>query len=222
LQDAAEETAQPVGWGKFARLASLAADPDHDGEDATADTDDAAADADDADDATTDADDADDSDSSNDNNNSHYWRTHEMRAGLLLIQVPGRYWGVTRVGWARHVEGDEWELHGAVTLVRKSGSRKLSQLAEDGPQQDHSVSTPARLPERSIAGALAACWWQMSRRGPSTARSPRTCRDWASGLGRRLRLPDALAAYPQHHGENMNRLHAVSSGLAVPSRSRTT
>jgi hypothetical protein len=167
LQDSAEETAQPVGWGKFSRFASLAADPDHDHDaddddatDATADADDtdaddATADADDATDATTDADDAtaattdvaDDNNDNNNNNNSSHWRTHEMREGLLLIQVPGRYWGVTRVGWARHVEGDEWELHGAVTLVRKSGSRKLAQLAEDGPQQDHGVSTPARLPE---------------------------------------------------------------------------
>jgi hypothetical protein len=172
LQDAAEETAQPVGWGKFSRFASLAADPDHDHD---ADDDDATADADDATDATTDADDATDAtadaddtdaddatdvaddatdvatdvadDNNDNNNNSSHWRTHEMREGLLLIQVPGRYWGVTRVGWARHVEGDEWELHGAVTLVRKSGSRKLAQLAEDGPQQDHGVSTPARLPE---------------------------------------------------------------------------
>jgi hypothetical protein len=158
LQDAAEETAQPVGWGKFARFASHNTDADiddvTDADDTDADDTTATADTTDADDTTATADDDDatddssnDNDATDNNNNHHHWRTHEMREGLLLIQVPGRYWGVTRVGWARHVEGDEWELCGAVTLVRKSGSRRLSQLAEDGPQQDHSVSEPARLPE---------------------------------------------------------------------------
>jgi hypothetical protein len=166
LQDEAEETGLPVGWGKFARFAShnaddaADADADDNADDAADAADDDAADADDADDNADDAADADDADDNDadddaadaaadaaDDNNNHHWRTHAMREGLLLIQVPGRYWGVTRVGWARHVEGDEWELHGAVTLVRKSGSRKLAQLAEDGPQQDHNVSEPARLPE---------------------------------------------------------------------------
>lgn len=69
-----------------------------------------------------------------------------MREGLLLIQIPGRYWGVTRVGWARRVEGDEWEWRG-VTVVRTGSPRTLASLASEGPKKDHDVSEVDALPE---------------------------------------------------------------------------
>lgn len=68
-----------------------------------------------------------------------------MSPGLKIIQVPGRYgYSVTRVGWLRRVAGDEWELlPGARTIIRSGGIRTLSELAEDGPKKDHTLSTPA-------------------------------------------------------------------------------
>lgn len=63
-----------------------------------------------------------------------------MREGLLLIQVPGRYWGVTRVGWARRVEGDEWEFVGVTVMRTGAAPRTLASLAAEGPQDDHVVS----------------------------------------------------------------------------------
>lgn len=72
-------------------------------------------------------------------NTRRYWRVEDMREGLLLIQVPGRYWGVTRVGWARRVEGDEWEWRG-VTVVRTGAVRTLASLAFEGPMEDHDVT----------------------------------------------------------------------------------
>ena len=69
-----------------------------------------------------------------------------MREGLLLIQVPGRYWGVTRVGWARRVEGDEYEFRG-VTVLRTGAVRTLASLAAEGPKKDHNVSAPDETSE---------------------------------------------------------------------------
>ena len=64
-----------------------------------------------------------------------------------MIQGPGRYWGVTRVGWAKRVEGDEWELLGATTVVRTGNPRSLDSLASEGPKKDHRCEPPAIAPE---------------------------------------------------------------------------
>lgn len=56
-----------------------------------------------------------------------------MREGLVLLQVPGRYWAVTLVAWARRREGDEWELLGARSIRRIGQVRTLAWLAENGP-----------------------------------------------------------------------------------------
>ena len=69
-----------------------------------------------------------------------------MREGLVLIQVPGRYWGVTRVGYVKRVEGDEWEFRG-VTVIRTGTTRTLADLAANGPGGDHDVSAVDALPE---------------------------------------------------------------------------
>lgn len=117
-----------LGWLK--RVAELNADAAA-AADAAADA--AAADAADAADAAADA------DAEAISNTRRYWRVEDMREGLLLIQVPGRYWGVTRVGWARRVEGDEWEWRG-VTVVRTGAVRTLASLAFEGPMEDHDVT----------------------------------------------------------------------------------
>jgi hypothetical protein len=69
----------------------------------------------------------------------------DMREGLKLIQLPGRYgYSVTLVGWLRRVAGDEYEmLPGHVSVVRTSGRRILDELAIDGPKDDHRC-TPCR------------------------------------------------------------------------------
>ena len=135
--------------------AGAAADADDDADDtaaAAADADAAAADADDdaADDtAAEDADGtaADDADGTADAlKQVNYWRRSDMREGLLLLQLPGRYWSVTRVGYARRVEGDEWEFRGA-TVLRTGAVRTLSSLASEGPKKDHNVSEVDALPE---------------------------------------------------------------------------
>jgi hypothetical protein len=70
-----------------------------------------------------------------------------MREGLVLVQLPGRYWSVTRVGWAKRVSGDEWELQGAVTVVRTGSPLTLDMLASKGPDQNHRTTEPAASPE---------------------------------------------------------------------------
>lgn len=72
-----------------------------------------------------------------------------MREGLMLVQVPGRYgYSVTRVGWFKRVQGDEWELlAGSVSTRRTSGTRNLDELAADGPMSDHFVSKPFKSVE---------------------------------------------------------------------------
>lgn len=65
----------------------------------------------------------------------------DMTPGLKLLQLPGRYYSVTRVG------GDEYLLLGAVTVRRTSGTRYLDALAADGPKKDHAVSSPDKMPE---------------------------------------------------------------------------
>jgi len=65
----------------------------------------------------------------------------DMRNGLKLIQVPGRYgYSVTRVGWMRRVSGDEFELVNARTVTRTGDLRSLASLAQDGPKRDHRLS----------------------------------------------------------------------------------
>jgi hypothetical protein len=72
-----------------------------------------------------------------------------MRNGLKIIQVPGRYggWAVTRVGWMRRVNGDEWEMIGARTIVRTGSPRTLDSLAAKGPANDHRLSDASEMPE---------------------------------------------------------------------------
>lgn len=70
-----------------------------------------------------------------------------MREGLAIVVTPGNYWALVQVGWLRHVEGDEWELADARTLLRISGDRGLSQLAAEGPRSDHEVKPASQYPE---------------------------------------------------------------------------
>lgn len=92
----------------------------------------------------------------------------DMHDGLKIIQIPGGHgWPITRVGWMRRVVGDEWELIGARTIIRRSGSppRPLDSLASLGPGDDH-VLTPVseaneeihRLVVRRSMPASLAVW----------------------------------------------------------------
>jgi hypothetical protein len=65
----------------------------------------------------------------------------DMREGLKLIQIPGRYGSVTLVGYMRRISGEM--LPGHVSVVRTSGERKLDALALDGPKRDHKC-TPCK------------------------------------------------------------------------------
>lgn len=65
-----------------------------------------------------------------------------MREGLVVIQVLGTYRRVTRVGWARRVEGDEWELVGARTIWRRYGNSQpvaIGRLAAEGLPDGHQL-----------------------------------------------------------------------------------
>lgn len=67
-----------------------------------------------------------------------------MREGLKLIKLPG-YYGPVRVGWLKRLSGDDYVLlPGSVLVVRTSGSRKLAELAADGPGTDHRVEDRAK------------------------------------------------------------------------------
>lgn len=69
-----------------------------------------------------------------------------MRPGLKLIKQPG-YYGPTRIGWVRRIQGDEYEmLPGWRTVWRTSGNRLLEHLAADGPGKDHALGEPSKVP----------------------------------------------------------------------------
>lgn len=73
-----------------------------------------------------------------------------MKDGLKLIQVPGRYgYSVTLAGWLRRESGDEFTLHGAVTVARTGGYRMdgLQRLATEGPKKGYDVTEPAKAVE---------------------------------------------------------------------------
>ena len=116
--------------------AGVAADSDAAGD--SADSDDSAADADAA-----------DSDAFKENITNAIQKGAVVREGLTLFQVPGRYYyGVTIIGWVRHVGGDELEVLGQCTVLRTGQPVSLSDLAVDGPGSGHSVSKPSRTIEQ--------------------------------------------------------------------------
>ena len=84
--------------------------------------------------------------------NSLLKKEPDMREGLKVVQVTGAYYGyaVTRVGWLRRVDGDEYELlPGAVTVMR-TGEHNLAGidlLASEGPGQRYQCSEPAKASE---------------------------------------------------------------------------
>lgn len=74
----------------------------------------------------------------------------DMKEGLVLVQLPGSYgYTVTRAGWLKRVSGDEFELHGPVTVWR-TGQRNmagLDVLASKGPRKDYRTSPPGEAVE---------------------------------------------------------------------------
>ena len=78
---------------------------------------------------------------------NRFFQGDDMREGLVLVVLPGRYWSVTRVGWARRAAGDEWELHGAVTVTRAGSPVSLDVMAATGLPSAHAATPPARTPE---------------------------------------------------------------------------
>ena len=75
-----------------------------------------------------------------------------MRNGLKIIAyLPGRYgYGLTRVGWLRRVNGDEYELLGARTIWRAKGNFQmggLNKLAAEGLGKDYEASDADTMPE---------------------------------------------------------------------------
>jgi hypothetical protein len=74
----------------------------------------------------------------------------DMRDGLKVIQVPGRYgYSLTLVGWLKRIVGDEFEIHNACTVARTGNYRMdgLQKLASEGPKKGYDVTEPAKLPE---------------------------------------------------------------------------
>ena len=164
---------------------AVADDADADDADAAdADADDA--DAADADDAAADADaDADDAAAADADADARL-KAHNLLAiligeldvkeGLKIIQMPGRYYyKVTKVGWLKRIAGDEYELIGACTVVRTSGTRHLDELASDGPKKDHRVFKPSKAPEDIHRLSILRCLQADSESWPECPRP----KDWA-------------------------------------------
>ena len=113
--------------------------------------------ADDAADDEADDDDADDDDvaayAADDDdalkNNQMLWMKgpNEMRDGLAIVVVAGGWRALTRVGWLRRVEGDEWELVGARSVRTVGRYVPLAELATIGPVKDVSLQQEAAEPE---------------------------------------------------------------------------
>ncbi len=74
-------------------------------------------------------------------------RENEMRNGLALVVVAGGWRALTRVGWLRRVEGDEWELVGARSVRTVGRYIPLAELASIGPVKDVSLQQKADEPE---------------------------------------------------------------------------
>lgn len=98
--------------------------------------------------------------------------------GLKIIQLPGRYgYSTTLVGWVEHVMGDWWRFRpGYRSIVRTSGSRKLGELAADGPQRDHTLSDPIATDEPFHA--LVARRWPTANESAWAEHCPRP-KDWS-------------------------------------------
>lgn len=73
-----------------------------------------------------------------------------MREGLKIVLLPGGYYGrpVFRVGWLRRIEGDEYELLNARTIIRTGAYMVggFDRLAESGPD-GYKLSPVALGPE---------------------------------------------------------------------------
>lgn len=70
-----------------------------------------------------------------------------MRDGLKLLVTPGSYWGLTQIGWLRHLEGDEYEFIGCRTLRRVGQQVPLAKLADEGPDRTIELQPAAAKPE---------------------------------------------------------------------------
>jgi hypothetical protein len=120
-------------------------------DDATAD-DASASDAADATRAASDASDAADDDAANQNLFKLLTKEPDMREGLKVIQTTGAYYGyaVTRVGWLRRVDGDEYELLPGAVTIQRTGERNLAGLdllASGGLGNRYAASEPAESSE---------------------------------------------------------------------------
>lgn len=73
-----------------------------------------------------------------------------MREGLKIVLLPGGYYGrpVFRVGWLRRIEGDEYELLNARTIIRTGAYAVggFDRLREKGPA-GYKLSEIAEEPE---------------------------------------------------------------------------
>lgn len=73
-----------------------------------------------------------------------------MREGLMLMVSRGSYWGLTRLGWLRRVEGDEFEIVNCRTVLRTGAwdPEGLQVLVQSkGKFSNHRLGLMAKVPE---------------------------------------------------------------------------
>lgn len=65
-----------------------------------------------------------------------------MQQSLMIYQLPGGRYGrlLTRVGWFKHLDGDNWVVVDSRIVVRKRQDRfrwdGLDRLADNGPEKE--------------------------------------------------------------------------------------
>ena len=74
-----------------------------------------------------------------------------MRPGLKIVQIQVTYYrAITMVGWLRRDNGDEYLLHNARIITRKSGAASwngVAEMAEAGPEERYRLAPIMKEPE---------------------------------------------------------------------------
>lgn len=84
----------------------------------------------------------------------------DMKEGLKVVTIPGSYgYNLARVGWLKRITADEYELHGARTIIREGAwsPEGLNQLAAEGPTKKYRLGKPDKLPEEVHRLTMRRC-----------------------------------------------------------------
>ncbi len=80
-----------------------------------------------------------------------------MKEGIAIISQPSGWYPYVQIGWLKHLDGFEWEIHG-VRVIRLFGPNvALTTLAEKGPQHGTELLPASHLPELIFRPNVRRC-----------------------------------------------------------------